>query len=73
MTSPAAPDRVPLPATGTFTHGPERPRQIPILPGLNVGRSYYDYSSYRGTPKRYRSAGPDTIAITDGPTGSIRY
>ena len=51
----------------TFEHGPQRPTRVPVLPGLNVGRSYYDCHSYGGTPKRYRSAGPDAIAISDGP------
>ena len=45
----------------------QRPRRVPLLPGLDVGRSYYDYHSHRGSPKRYRSDGPDTIAISDGP------
>ena len=57
----------PLSAGATFRHGPQRPRRVPLLPGLDVGRSYYDYHSYRGTAKRYRSDGPDTIAISDGP------
>ena len=57
----------PLSAAASFGHGPQRPRRVPLLPGLNVGRSYYDYHSYRGSPKRYRSDGPDTIAISDGP------
>ena len=57
----------PLSAGATFRHGPQRPRRVPLLPGLDVGRSYYDYHSYGGSPKRYRSDGPDTIAITDGP------
>ena len=57
----------PLAAAATFEHGPQRPSRVPVLPGLNVGRSYYDYHSYGGTPKRYRSAGPDAIAIADGP------
>ena len=51
----------------TFEHGPQRPSEVPLLPGLNVGRSFYDYHSYGGTPKRYRSDGPDAIAISDGP------
>ena len=57
----------PVAAGATFRHGPQRPRRVPLLPGLNVGRSYYDYHSYGGTTKRYRSAGPDAIAINDGP------
>ena len=57
----------PLAAGATFLHGPQRPRRVPLLPGLDVGRSYYDYHSYRGSPKRYRGDGPDTIAISDGP------
>ena len=57
----------PLSAAATFRHGPQRPRRVPLLPGLDVGRSYYDYHSYRGSPKRYRRDGPDTIAISDGP------
>ena len=57
----------PLAAGATFEHGPQRPRRVPLLPGLDVGRSYYDYLSHRGSPKRYRGDGPDTIAISDGP------
>ena len=57
----------PLAAGATFRHGPQRPRRVPLLPGLDVGRSYYDYHSHRGSPKRYRRDGPDTIAISDGP------
>ena len=57
----------PLAASAEFSHGPQRPRRVPLLPGLNVGRSYYDYHSYGGSAKRYRSAGPDVIAISDGP------
>ena len=57
----------PLSAGATFEHGPQRPRRVPLLPGLDVGRSYYDYHSHLGSPKRYRSDGPDTIAISDGP------
>ena len=57
----------PLAAGATFRHGPQRPRRVPLLPGLDVGRSYYDYHSHRGSPKRYRSDGPDTLAISDGP------
>ena len=54
-------------ARATFRHGPQRPRRVPELPGLNVGRSYYDHDTYRGAAKRYRCAGPDSIAISDGP------
>ena len=57
----------PLSAGVTFEHGPQRPRRVPLLPGLDVGRSYYDYHSHRGSPKRYRSDGPDSLAISDGP------
>ena len=57
----------PLAASAEFSHGPQRPRRVPLLPGLNVGRSYYDYHSYGGSAKRYRSDGPDAIAISDGP------
>ena len=50
----------PLAAGATFEHGPRRPRRVPLLPGLDVGRSYYDYHSHRGSPKRYRGDGPDS-------------
>ena len=35
-----------------FRHGAQRPREVPRLPGLNVGRSYYDHDSYGGAAKR---------------------
>ena len=54
-------------ARAAFRHGAQRPRDAPRLPGLNVGRSYYDHDSYGGAAKRYRSAGPDSIAISAGP------
>ena len=54
-------------ARAAFRHGAQRPRDVPRLPGLNVGRSYYDHDSYGGAAKRYRSAGPDSIAISAGP------
>lgn len=52
----------------TFRHSPQKPSSIPVLSGLNIGRSFYDHD--RGAPaadKRYERADDESFIIHDGP------
>ena len=63
-----------------FTHGPQRPSSIPILPGLNIGWSFFltDSGVFNGAGANntggpyYESADEDSFGIHNGP-GSYHY
>jgi hypothetical protein len=51
-----------------FSHEPQAPSQIPLQPGLNIGRSFYSYDEDPPRPgKRYEPADDGGYTIHNGP------
>lgn len=49
------------------SHGPCRPDRIPLLPGLNIGRTFYEFGSDPPRAKRYEPAENGGYKIHNGP------
>jgi len=60
-----------------FTHGPQRPSSIPILPGMNVGRCYFisdaphQYAYNSSDEPYFEPADSETFGFENGPGTSF--
>jgi hypothetical protein len=58
----------PLPVEAAFSHGPQQPATVPILPGLNLGKQVF-YGPLVGAPapgQGYQPADGDSFAVHNG-------